>query len=367
MKKKTIGVDTGSRRVKAVSFVNGKFERVSFPSLTVPGSLDEYILQQEARDGKKKPISERLKSNEYAIHIQNGVEHFVGELAVRQAPQDASSGFGVPGRYWSDRSIELILTSSVLLAPDDEELELYICTGLPAQTYRTRGAIDKVKKNLIRDFEFTFNGQKYFRAITQVDVLQEGAGATIITAREGLNTQGTIDIGSRTVDLYVVGPDNVIARWCVGTDKVGVEKIVDQVQDWVQREYQTDMVLSPYQRDAILMALAYDNRSFPKITVNGEAIPINKIRQWARQAQTLVGNDINEFIVKSWKDSDSGLAATTFDEVNVDGGGPYFFQETLHTILPHFIVPKQPEWKNAEGYATQAYMLLEDVRSEMAM
>lgn len=350
-----MGLDGGNTKVKAVSFVNGKPVIITFPSVSTDGSITTLSNARRA-DGSQVFPHDRdyLERGEYVFKLKNGGQLFIGDLAQRENAR-ASSGRGDPNRYWSHRMLEYTLMSAAI-AIEDEELNLYVVGGLPANTFDPHTS-DRYINNLLGSHLFTLSGyerhldgRERLCHIKNVKVLREGAGASLALAKREEGIQGFIDIGGYSTDLYVCDGLRPIGSLCTGVD-AGVENIMDKVSGWYKEEYGVDADLSSKLRSEILRAYAHSTSfSYPYISAKQRSVSPLQLRSWVQQAVTIVGNQINEHIVQHWKSGEKGQAAVDFNHVYVVGGGSYYLMDHLKHVIDNPVRPDQPELKNVMGY-----------------
>jgi hypothetical protein len=60
-----------------------------------------------------------------------------------------------------------------------------------------------------------------------------------------------------------------------------------------------------------------------------------------------------------WKHGEQGKVATTFKQVNIIGGGSWYFKKKVEEIIPGLHRPEKPELRNVMSYALLAHQLLE--------
>lgn len=355
-----MGYDCGNSQAKAVIY-DGQIEHsLLIPSATTDGTLHKLAEARRATGTHYSEDAEVLEPGEYVLSFNHGLqEHFVGELAFTEDP-NAHTGRGNVNRYWSARIRELCFTLAGATI-HDKEYNLYVVTGLPARTFSSENAM-KVTTALAGTYTYTLNGYTQTVHIDVARVLQEGAGASIVLATDSTGYQGVIDIGGFSTDLYVCQNMKVVGNYTSGIE-VGVERIIDIITSWYQREYRTDTPLPAYYRMDILKAFATRHEKkphpYPTLSVQRRTIPAEQVQGWAEEAVKIIGDMINEGIGKTWKGGSQGDIAQTFDPVYVVGGGAYYFLDEIRTIIPKAIQSKKPELENVRGYAKVAKRLYE--------
>src|SRR5258708_37954690 len=167
------GHDFGNAETCGMVFYNNKRLASSIPSATAQGTLQRL-----------ESLGVVLDKKDYVFKPQNGPEEYIGKLALTQSDK-SSTGRGDISRYWSTRSLQLLLTVAASLI-DDEEFGLSVVTGLPIQTYindAERG--NRVTTDLNVVHTFYFNNKKRTIHASVERVIMEGAGAIIAYGMEG--------------------------------------------------------------------------------------------------------------------------------------------------------------------------------------
>ncbi len=346
-----IGFDPGnSETCVVVTSSAGEQTALAFPSFVSRGSFSELNRYRSmAGQGREMPLSEVLQTGEYILSSLDGeaTEYFVGALAISQG-RLATSGRGDPHRYWSPRTLQLLLTATGALISDGE-FGLHVVTGIPIETYSEQNR-RKVREVLEGEHRFNLNGQERFASVRVEKVIMEGAGAMIAFGDSRIIRQAVMDIGGRTTDLYAADGQAPLIPLCRGV-ALGVELAADFLNQRVHAQY--GRVLAPKETRAILRATVGSGQ-LPPIYVNGQELSPNALRQWTEEALLSVGRDIVTFISQTWTNSELGMVATDMAKVLLVGGGAYYFLRDIATIIPHVTVPTQPELANALGYSELA-------------
>lgn len=342
------GHDFGNAETGGVLFAKGQRFSMSLPSATAPGSLER--LQR---------LGVNLADHECVLRMEDGTEYYVGRLAYTQS-RAASTGRDDMHRYWSKRSLHLLLTTASLLLPD-EHFALNVVTGLPVQMYlNDTESRKRIKQGLEGVHTFWVNDRKRTIEVTVDRVIMEGAGAIIAYGMKGNIKQGVIDIGGRTTDLFASHGQTPVSTLCSGKN-LGVEMAFDAVSTAFQRLY--GRPLQDEERHAL--QYAYPPQSphrYPEIYANRK--PVTELRALVQQAVESVGAEIASFIAQIWNEAEqSGSVASSFARVLLVGGGAYFFQEQIQAIIPEIQVAPKPEEANALGYAALAETLLKHRQS----
>ena len=351
------GHDFGNAETGGVLFDRGIQRAITIPSATALGSLHDLIQMRSALSESYAGNSpETLKRGEYVLEY-NGNELFVGNLALKQS-RTATTALGDISRYYSPRSLHLLLAASASII-SHPEYQIDVVTGLPVETFANAEIRKKVKAALEGEHRFVLNGVHRLALVRVIKVIMEGAGAVIAYGSAEDITQGCIDIGGRTTDLFVAEGQSPILHLCKGKD-VGVEAVADLLSNRFQTRYQRP--LKPSETREILHA-HINKRTYRSVSVNGRTIPEGEIRQSVENALASIGSDIASFVSTTWNASESGSVGSDIGMVVLVGGGAYYFADIMRARIPHLVIPQQPELANAIGYAALAEQLQQRVRS----
>jgi hypothetical protein len=291
-----------------------------------------------------------------------GNEWFVGELALTQA-REASTARGDISRYWSRRALQLLLVASAaLLAPS--EYKLVVVTGLPVETFNAQTR-KKVRAALEGTHSFTFNGRGRLAHIRVGSVIMEGAGALIAHGSNLPITQGCIDVGGRTTDLFVASGQQPILPLCQGKP-LGVESVADLLSQRFEDRYERPLkaaerraILRTYvgQQSPSTFAAGTLPPEEPSLYASGRAVPFGELAAWCQALFEEAGAEIAAFVGAAWNSSETGAVGADIGQVLLVGGGAYYVAAALKARIPHLLVPPRPELANALGYGALAHEL----------
>jgi hypothetical protein len=348
-----IGHDHGNTGTTDVVYLDGKERMITFPSASADGSLKRLAKARRASGNDSIVLDiQALERDEYVL-IYDGVERFIGDLALTQG-QVASTGRGDIHRYWSRRSLECLLVSAGTLIPDTS-FELLVVTGLPVETF-DETTCKQVKAALNGMHHFTLNGRERMAYVKVGKVLMEGAGASLLNGMEDTDDiHGVIDIGGYSTDLYVRQGLQAKSTLCRGFD-VGVENAGDKISGWFEETY--GYALTSQERTNILYA-SIGARNYPRIRANQSIIAESELAHWTQKYLREVGDMITERISKTWRTGETGRVAANFSQVDVIGGGAYYFINTIKEIIPFATGARDPEHANARGYGWFADTLVQ--------
>jgi plasmid segregation protein ParM len=350
------GHDFGNSETCGVLFDRGMQRSITLLSATAPGSLHDLMQKRSAMSESYATAIEALKRGEYVLE-HNGNELFLGDLALKQS-KAATSARGDMSRYWSSRSLQILLCASGSIIKD-AEYHLSVVTGLPVETFGNTDIRRKVKAALEGEHHFTLNGKNRLAVVRVMKVVMEGAGALIACGASDEITQGCIDIGGRTTDLFVAEGQSPTLYLCRGKD-IGVENVADLVSNRFQAQYHRPLKLSET-RD--LLHAHANHRTSPAVYVNGSQVNEFELRQWLDTALGAIGNEIASFVSTTWNTSEAGAVGSDIAHIVLVGGGAYYFGEAIAARIPHVVIPSEPELANAVGYAALAEQLADRSRS----
>lgn len=352
------GHDFGNAETGGVLFDGNHGQRaITLPSATALGSLRDLAeLRSALGESDTHSLTDALQQGEYVLEF-NGSELFVGNLALKQA-RHATTARGDISRYKSPRSLHLLLVASAAMIPQPE-YQLHVTTGLPVETYSNAEMRKQVKHALEGEHRFTLNGVRRLAVVRVLKTVMEGAGAVIAHGANSTITQGCIDVGGRTTDLFVAEGQMPILHQCKGKD-LGVEAAADLLSARFQHRYHRP--LKPSEIRELLHAHAH-KRTYPTISASGVQVGEYELSSWIEGALANIGNDIASFVGSVWNASESGAVGSDIGLVLLVGGGAYYFAEPLRARIPHLVVPHRPELANAIGYAALANEVSRRIRS----
>lgn len=342
-----IGYDPGNSETSTVvTTPDGEQRFLTIPSRVGRGSFDDL---RRFRDMRSVQTPDILRSGEYILYCPeiDSSECYVGDLALSQS-RISTSAFGDNTRYWSPLSRQLLLTTTGALISDDR-YELHVVTGVPVETYSDVNR-RKVRDALEGEHSFILNGRERLAIVHVEKVIMEGAGAMITYGDDRPLRQGVVDIGGRTTDLYTSDGQMPFIPQCRGA-ALGVELTAEVVSRAFQAQH--GRALTPQETRSVLRASVGSDR-FPLIYARGQEVNSLDLRRWTEEAMRNVGRDIATFASQTWANDELGGVATDMARVLLVGGGAYYFYREIARLIPHVIVPQQPELANALGYAVLA-------------
>jgi hypothetical protein len=238
------------RLASGVEVPMGTVRHKTTPSMVALGSLDDLALLRTGA-GHRGDTSD---VEHLVISVNGGPEQVVG-LAAMLHKKDASSGIHDVRRYGHERSLATLLANLGSLYPGDEELEAWVITGLPVQTYKKGAQIrQKTKEVLEGDHRYVLNGVER-RAVVHVDAVRmEGAGGLIAYGMDGDDVrQAILDIGGRTTDGVATRGMEPIQSKCDGRP-IGVENVKDLLSQFVEADAHYNRALFAEETEGVLRA-----------------------------------------------------------------------------------------------------------------
>lgn len=343
------GHDFGNAETCGVVIVNRKYRQ----SRVIPSAIAQGSMEDLERLGVTiKPAHFVYKG------IGNAGEQFVGELALEQSSL-SFSGRGDIGRYWSEKSLIMLLVTASSLVKDDE-FGLNVVTGLPVETYLgDPGSRKKIKTALEGIHVFSVNGKRRTIHVTVNRVIMEGAGAAIAYGMQDKSSiQGVIDIGGRTTDLFVAEGQTPLRHRCAGFPR-GVEIAGDLLSTNFERKYGRPLGRLEIRR---IFRKHVEHNDLPQIMARGIAVP--NMPDLVEEALRQIGNEIVSFVSSQWGESEGGTeVASSFARVLSIGGGAHYFKKQLQALIPGAKFVECPEEANAYGYALFAEQQLQSLRA----
>lgn len=224
----------------------GRIQQITFPSAVAEGSMEEL---QSLRAGTGRANAQ--KEEDGVISVDGGPEYFVGKLAQTQA-RSASTGRGDIHRYENQRSLIALLYGLGKLTKQD--IEAWVVTGLPVETFKKGKAIRRGAKDILEGkHRFTLNrGEERYATIYVVNVLMEGAGGLIAQGLDGDDVrQSILDIGGRTTDGVGCAGQDPILHLCGGTPR-GVEDSKAMLSRFVESDKRFKRALNPVETESVL-------------------------------------------------------------------------------------------------------------------
>ncbi len=350
------GYDPGSRIASLYLCAEDRPDELelslSVPSIIGDGNVADLVNVRATTDPNAL-LASQLKKREYVLEYE-GQDYYVGELAEKEG-KNATTAHGASDRYWSRHSLLLLLALAAILIPEQKS-ELRVVTALPVTLYRTKENRSLVKRTLEGWYPFRFNGRDREIIVKVGAVVMEGMGA-LIQYGEETGKQAVIDIGERTIDLVAADGQTPLSNLCDG-DILGVGQIADELIREIKQRYKR--ILSSIEAHEQLYAYA-NSKPLPHLAANQQPIPADEIRGIIDKAIARVGRAINLYIAQKWN-QEGGAVASNFSPVLLIGGGAYYFEQAIKSLIPLVDRPEDPEDANTRGYLDLA-LSLEDVKA----
>lgn len=330
------GHDFGNAETCGVLYSRDRKVSRSVPSVTTHGKLSELA-----------NLGIALEETDY-VYKDDLSELFVGSLALAQSKSPSITS-GDTSRYWSRKSLQLLLTVASSLIPD-QEFALNVVTGLPVRTYVDEPeARKRVRDALEGVHSFSINGVKRVISVKVERVIMEGAGALVAYGLKEKHRQGVIDIGGHTTDLFAATGQIPLRDYCTGK-QLGVETAALALNRDFQGRYGRE--LSAHEIYAVLYAYAGEN-SYP--VIHARRGQVTDLKDMVERAVRDVGSDIASWIATTWNEAQTSQdVASSFARVLLVGGGAYYFHKDIERTIPNVKVAQLPHEANALGYAAFA-------------
>lgn len=344
------GHDYGNSKTCGITYLAGTLRELTMPSALYEGSREE--LESMSTNGDLRQIG-AVHDHAHVIEI-NGNEFYTGDLAIEQAPSTDTMTLTSRGditRYWSVRSLAMLLATSGTLIKD-REYGLTVVTGLPILTHNEEN-IEAVKAALEGDHEFILDGERRMAHVTIRKVIMEGSGANIAHGAIGKIKAGIVDIGGRTTDIYMVNGQTPIKDQCKSHD-LGVESAIDSLVESFEKEFRYPLSASDA---AKLQNCFVGAKNYNEVaTVRNAGASHLSVDALLSRSLGEVGKRISGFIKRSWASSlRSDVVASDAEYILLVGGGAYYFEDNVKALFANRLsVPARPECANAAGYARLA-------------
>ncbi len=332
-----------------VGLPDGTQQVLVLPSTLYAGRYEE-LAQKVAGSSSSSGLMTILSPTAHTIAL-NGKQWFVGDLAIGQAPGStdiaALTSRGDISRYWSDRSLALLLATSGALIPESE-YGLYVVTNLPIATHNENN-VHLVKFALSGDHEFVLDGRPRLAHVRVMKTIMEGAGANIAYGPGGQEKVGVIDIGGRTTDAYMVTGQLPITEQCKSLD-TGVESAIDAIIPAFEERFRYPLSLI----DARSLFHHYTrSKDYETVaTVQNVEASSAEIDALLDEQLRTTGGKIAAFVKRIWSSSLSrDVVASDVTTILLVGGGAHFFAKDIRPLFKkRLMVPGNPEYANAAGY-----------------
>jgi hypothetical protein len=362
------GYDFGNSNTCLVLIVDGEMVSQIIPSALVEGSYEE--LARKVVAGPSTNMQGIFSERKHVISLTyNGKDEsfFVGDLAIDQAPNMSSeslTGRGSVSRYWSVRSLSMLLSISGTIIKD-KEYGLSVVTNLPIETHDEHN-VRQVKEALTGIHDFCLDGIERRAHVTVKKTIMEGSGANIAHASGRQDKTAIVDIGGRTTDGYLVAGHTPVIGKCKSYD-CGVETAFDIFRDEFEANFRWSLSTSDIAR---IQKCYVTNKQYSEIpSVQNSEADVKKVDLLVEKAVRSTGRNISDFISRIWSSSlKTDIVASDTNLVLLIGGGAYYFERDLRPIFgKRLTVPVNPEYANALGYAKLAQHYLQKEKSKVGM
>lgn len=326
----SVAIDPGNGRVAAIVVSdNGAARTITFPSAKSLRGASSY--QLFARRGWRAGSFGQLGPDEHII-AHDGIERFVGRLAVEEAAQQSDARNSAT-RYYDGWINDYVLVA-IARATTAPSVSARVALGVPAELWaEVQSSVIKALKGTHR---FEYNGTARTVRINEVIVDREGQAAWRVLPENQRNGRVfIIDIGDGTANIIQL-LDGEIKRST--TLQLGVATILDDLDNALIGRGLRKMTQA--ERIGLMDALR-DGRPFA-YTVNNRPVAIDQLAKnyFADAATTFV------------QLLQSRLPLSQADHIWFIGGAVYFMGDRIQQLIPVLKMPSQsPELMNALGYA----------------
>jgi len=336
------------------------------PSALHIGSYEELV-QKVSGSSASNSLLNIVNQKAHTISFGEN-SWYVGNLAIEQAPSamDIASltSRGDISRYWSDRSIAMLLATSGTLVRD-REYGLFVVTNLPIATHNKEN-VQRVKDALTGDHTFLLDGVERIAHVRVCKTVMEGAGANIAYGMGGNEKVAVLDIGGRTLDAYLCKGQVPLIEQCRSLD-VGVETAADAIVQAFERQFSYPLSLT----DARALLYCYTHgKNYQTVPTVANAEAEDQMIEKLIHAQLQeTGKLIADFVKRLWRSSlSSEIVASDVSTALLVGGGAYYFEQDIRKLFgkKRLTVPENPEYANPTGYAKLAkHYLQREVRLQV--
>lgn len=341
------GFDRGNDRTNAVTIApNGSLLELDASSMIAEVDYRKYkSLKAGINSG-----TENLAKKEVMVEFE-GSHYFLDEHAKQG--KNPTTGFRDKNRYHSKHTKVALMAYSTMLiqkmypaqtGQGNLEFAVNLVMGVPIRAYQEEAA--KIVNELVRSYDFGFNGRDVRMHINMVKVFMEGTGAAIMQGFEAGKTIGIVDSGSLTTNLIRFDGSKAHTEDSDSME-IGVGTALDKLNTKFERKYGRD--LEDDERQQILRA-SIDQVEWPSLYSDGQQIREQDLRMWIKEAIDETGAERNTKISGLWSNQ-GGKVAGNFKKVLHVGGGAYYFHQSLKKIIGFAARIDEPEKANARGFA----------------
>lgn len=326
----SVAIDPGNGRVAAIVVGdNGQAKTITFPSAKSLRGASSY--QLFARRGLRAGSFGQLRADEHIISW-DGIERFVGRLAVEEAAQQSDARNSAT-RYYDGWINDYVLVA-IARATNAPSVSARVALGVPAELWADVQA--DVIKALKGTHRFEYNGTARTVRINEVIVDREGQAAWRVLPENQRNGRVfIIDIGDGTANIIQL-LDGEIKRST--TLQLGVATILDDLDNALIGRGLRKMTQG--ERIGLMDALR-DQQPY-SYTVNNRPVAIDQLAK-------SYFNDATTTFVQLLQ---SRLPLGQADHIWFIGGAVYFMGDRMQQLIPVLKMPtSSPELMNALGYA----------------
>lgn len=317
-------------------------QKIMIPSVWSPGTWSEVEETAGSMGGDARSY---MKENHFHLHYVGKKNEVIDEYFGQKVFDDrlpVSESLGDMERYWRNNSSlkALMVTSGKLI--QDQTYELYVTTGVPVKYYSDTMK-SRIEEALKGTYTFRLNNTDRTMIVKSVRVISEAAGALIAYGKNDGRDEGIIDIGGYTTDLFGARSQQPIASMR-HPKEMGVNNAILMFNRKYKEAYGIELNMNSCR---LVFRDHAAKKPFTKVRdLNKKEVPLRDVHVLVDEALKSVGSSIASFIGSSWSNNPD------VDYALLVGGGAYYFKEYITESFPYVKVPAEPEYANAQGYAT---------------
>ena len=291
-----------------------------------------FSAQVFGRRGLPPASWSHLGPDDHVVEITQGVEQFVGRLAVDYAAS-VSSGRGSDQRYSDGTTLPFILASLGAAFPKATTFNVDLATMLPIQLWALHATA--AATSLKRSIKFRYNGRDLTAKIGSVQVLREGEAGYYGLPNPPKGPTFIIDGGGRTVNVAMFDRGQYVDGDTI--DNMGVEVAIDAVNTRLISDGIRPLTFA--ERIELLDSVR-EGLPFHIVARNTRQRVDTIARTYFDATAATLGQELHRL-------GDMGSA----ESIVFIGGAAYpkFFGEALQESIPAIELATDPETRNVAG------------------
>lgn len=317
-------------------------QKIMIPSVWTPGTWSEVEETAGSMGGDARSY---MKDNHFHLHYVGKKNEVIDEYFGQKVFDDrlpVSEALGDMERYWRNNlSLKSLMVASGKLI-QDQTYELYVTTGVPVKYYSDTMKT-RIEEALKGTYTFTLNSVGRTMVVRSVRVISEAAGALIAYGKNDGRDEGIIDVGGYTTDLFGARSQQPIASMRHAKPS-GVNDAIKMFNRKFKEAYGVELNMNSCR---LVFREHAAKKPFTKVRdLNKKEVPLRDVHLLADEALKSVGASIASFIESSWSNNPD------IEHALLVGGGAYYFKDYIAERFPYVKIPAEPEFANAQGYAT---------------